>query len=346
MKVNVEFSFLWGKTMKHLLEDKKINEVFKILQDKIRKKTHSSQEYPKIIFVCGKDIYDDKGKQKSQEILVSEMNKRYFLINKLEESNFKVKGSTYLKNYCIVSENLYDHNELKDLLTFEGILGEISEKIIVILESEGTYCELGAFSYSDELMKKIIVINNEDYREKRSFIRLGPLKKIELIDESSIIYSPYKYNEFIKHFRVLNMCNEISELTVSYKPNKNESQVELKSLIYEIMNIIEIFQPIQNEEILDLYKMFTGFRAFTIKNCKQHNIRNITHLLELLNKMEMIEKKADYYMCNESVTFYNCLFNIDRDEYNKLRSKINSAMYKNFIERMEINENESIAENE
>ncbi|MBD7911977.1 retron St85 family effector protein [Clostridium cibarium] len=332
--------------MKHLLEDKKINTVFNILHDKIRKKAHSSQEYPKIIFICGKDIYDDKGKQKSKEILASELNKRYFLINKLEESNFKVKGSTYLKNYCIVAENLYDHNELKDLLTFEGILGEISEKIIVILESEGTCCELGAFSYSDELMKKIIVINNDDYIEKRSFIRLGPLKKIELKDESSIIYSPYKYDEFIKEYRVLDMCKEISELESSYKPNKNESQVELKSLIYEIMNIIEIFQPIQKEEILGLYKKFTGFRAFTIKNCAKHNIRNITHLLELLSKMQMIEKRADYYMCNERVTFYNSLFNIDRNEYNKLRTKINSAMYQNFSERMEINENESIAENE
>lgn len=333
--------------MKYLLDSSAVLDVVNILKSKKReKRSFTSKEFPKFIFICGKDIFDSNGRQKSREELLEESNKRYNLKEKLEKERFKISGEEYFTNFCILSEVLYDHNELKDLLTFEGVLGEISDKIIVILESEGTFCELGAFTYSDMLMRKLIVINDDEYENVKSFIRLGPLRKIELVNESSIIYTSYESGNSMESFRIKKMVKEISDLGVTYKPNKKEKAIELKNFIYEIMNIIEIFQPIKKTEIQDLYKEFTGFTSYIIKDNEKHNIKTIKLLLDLLVKMELVKERSEYYISNEKITFYNCLFDIDRIEYNKFRTKVCTEIFKNFNERMSGDYNEYLAGNE
>lgn len=45
-----------------------------------------------------------------------------------------------------------------DILTFEKLLAIISDEIIIITESAGTYCELGAFVLNDDFMKKQLLL--------------------------------------------------------------------------------------------------------------------------------------------------------------------------------------------
>ena len=56
------------------------------------------------------------------------------------------------------------------------------------------FCELGAFSINKELRKKLIVINDYNYRKSGSFINLGPIKAIsEIADGKQILY--YKMDQ-------------------------------------------------------------------------------------------------------------------------------------------------------
>lgn len=50
--------------------------------------------------------------------------------------------------------------------------------LIIIVESVGTFCELGAFSFSKDLVDKLYIINDEQHREDKSFINRGPIRKI------------------------------------------------------------------------------------------------------------------------------------------------------------------------
>lgn len=97
----------------------------------------------------------------------------------------------------VIAENFFDnylrnHSQKKDKknsLDFEFILSHISEKVIIVLESYSSFCELGAFSHRS-LRSKLIVINDNTYKNAPSFINTGPIAAIteDFKDERVIWY--------------------------------------------------------------------------------------------------------------------------------------------------------------
>lgn len=66
-----------------------------------------------------------------------------------------------------------------NILDVENELSQFADYIIMVLESESAFCELGAFASSPDLRKKLIVINDLRHKGVGSFIQLGPIKAIE-----------------------------------------------------------------------------------------------------------------------------------------------------------------------
>ncbi len=66
-----------------------------------------------------------------------------------------------------------------DLLVFETDLAQIVELIILFCESEGSLAELGAFSMIEDIMKRLFVVVSEKHWNEPSFVKLGPLRRIE-----------------------------------------------------------------------------------------------------------------------------------------------------------------------
>lgn len=89
-----------------------------------------------------------------------------------------LKNKILLQAEDITSEHDF-HDSYDDILIFETDLAQIVELIILFCESEGSLAELGAFSVIDEIMKRLFVIVREKYWTQPSFIKLGPLKRIE-----------------------------------------------------------------------------------------------------------------------------------------------------------------------
>ena len=67
-----------------------------------------------------------------------------------------------------------------DLLSFETDLAQICELIILFSESQGSIAELGAFAMSKELASKMMVVVRDYFLKDDSFIKLGPLRHLQL----------------------------------------------------------------------------------------------------------------------------------------------------------------------
>jgi hypothetical protein len=65
-------------------------------------------------------------------------------------------------------------------LEMEQKLANLADAVILIVDSPGTFAELGAFALSDRIRKKLLPILNRDYQSHPSFINTGPVRWVDL----------------------------------------------------------------------------------------------------------------------------------------------------------------------
>lgn len=70
-------------------------------------------------------------------------------------------------------------NKYENILDFETDLAQIVELIILFCESEGSLAELGAFAMISEIALRLFLVVREKHWNELSFVRLGPLRRIE-----------------------------------------------------------------------------------------------------------------------------------------------------------------------
>ncbi|MCG5527741.1 MULTISPECIES: retron St85 family effector protein [Halorhodospira] len=112
----------------------------------------------KLVFLCGANKTKD---------LVSE--RRRALIDFIK--------AHLPKHRVILAENLIEDSE--NLLEIEHKISKIADHVIIVLESESAFCELGAFANQNSIKSKITVINDKQFKGANSFINKGPLKVVE-----------------------------------------------------------------------------------------------------------------------------------------------------------------------
>lgn len=64
-------------------------------------------------------------------------------------------------------------------LEMEEQLASLSDLVIIVVESEGTFAELGAFALAEALREKLLPILDEKHKEAESFIRTGPVAWVD-----------------------------------------------------------------------------------------------------------------------------------------------------------------------
>lgn len=145
---------------------------FKIIisKDQIWRPTEDVQ----FVFLCGANI-DTNTPSKRRQILLD------FSSRNLPNTKFFLAESIF--------QILEAEGHKTNLLDIENDLSKFADYVIVILESESAFCELGAFATHKELRKKLIVINDYKHNMSESFIKLGPLQAIsEISDGKNILY--------------------------------------------------------------------------------------------------------------------------------------------------------------
>lgn len=319
-----------------LFLDKKIGDIISSLKSEQRIRKFTSNELPKFVFVCGEQILNNDGTIRPKEELIRENNIRYYIMNKLEASKKTNKyGKENRQVKCVISEKLYNTDLADDILTFEEILAEISENIVIVVESPGSICELGAFVMNEKFIDKTVVLNENKQEYLKSFITLGPIKKIEGKNDGNVIWHNGKAN-IMNSLEVTRKIQEMVVSPVCIEPNDNQNDIDLKYLIYEFLNIIELFQPITAFEIIDVYMRIKNFTKYEIKNSKEHKVNTFKKVLRLMGDMDIIKNENGFYFIDENISCYNVLFTLERKEFNVLRMNYLSRVYKNEPERMKV----------
>ncbi|MBE5923954.1 MAG: hypothetical protein E7271_05725 [Lachnospiraceae bacterium] len=324
-----------------LWEDEEIIKILKLLKNRHRKNKASSIKdhnilAPRFVFICGKEI--EKKDETSdnaidqteieetvRELIVNKFNK-YTIQNDYDKSTYSVLP--------VISEKLYTQDIAEDIFSFEKMLAEISQKIIIVTESPGTFCELGAFCMDTDCLEKVTIINEDRDEFKNSFITKGPIKMIENKDEKRVLY--HNGIERIKKSRTFQdlikmVANEDIEISI----NKKYDNLNLRSLIYEFSNLVELFQPIEIEELKTIYEIIMNFNGnYKISNGDCHRIKTFKNVLFLMERMNIVKKKQGFYLLNPNLSCYNIVSSINRKEYNEIRIRYLNRVSKYDAERL------------
>lgn len=87
------------------------------------------------------------------------------------------------------------------------------------------------------------MINEDNPKFKHSFISLGSIKKIENHNEKNVIL--YSSKSTLKSsLELKDMIKEIATQKVKFTPNLDSGAINLKNLIYELLNLTELFEPV------------------------------------------------------------------------------------------------------
>lgn len=275
------------------------------MQKRLERSDFKFITYPKFVFLCGAAL-DAEGYGKSNRGTIDRF------IQKQTDDIF-----------IVLSEKLWedDFNSSIDLLTFEEFLAEISDCIILLVESPGSFCELGAFAYADALFSdKLLVVVDNKYRDSKSFILTGPVAKVKK-EGSDVVYAPLDgtgllssdelRKAILKRIEVLN--SKYSNLN-KRKINTNPNCVSISSFIIESLELIKITQPIRQNDLIDLYKKVKGFDSFVFvkrNGAAFHKEIKINYIFKLLQTIGVVKIDngfitTDYYpkMQNLMLKYY------------------------------------------
>ncbi len=253
--------------------------------------------HTQIIFLCGKAYTGEPGARQ----IFHEYAKRHL--------------SEYI---FLIAEDVFaniEKNSLHDLLTLESYMADCSDCIIIMLETESTFAELGAFAYSDSIAKKILIINDKIHKDSKSFVNLGPIQKVN------------KKSKFGK-----TIYTDLCVVTSCVAEIKNRlSAIQRKvSISVKIENIDELNSK-HKERLLFLSELIWFFSPITTKEIvyylKNHyacgNFKHLQEDLALLESFKFIKKSNE-----TSDNFY--LFGEKRYDFIKfdisVRSQIRSRI--------------------
>jgi hypothetical protein len=195
----------------------------------------------------------------------------------------------------------------ENFLDIENDLSIFSDYVIIILESESAFCELGAFTSHKDLRKKLIIINDKKHITSESFINLGPLKAIsESSSGSNVLYYQMDENGKTEGDAIGEVFYDLYKL-IPQKPKTRRARIQhcdpneflTKDTLRFIHDLIFIIGPVSFVELSRIIKIL-------FSKSKDSQIKKHLGLLCATGQIEMTPEK-----------FYRSLFDKPFFEYGK-----------------------------
>ena len=144
-----------------------------------------------------------------------------------------------------VWEHIAEFGE-RDALQMEAELASLADLVVIIVESPGTFTELGAFSLSPPLRKKLLTIVDERYRDESSFISNGPLRWID--NESD--FRPTIYVDLSVVLDAIEQIEErIGRIPKSHSVKISDLAASPKHLLFFLCDLLAVIFPATIEMI-------------------------------------------------------------------------------------------------
>ena len=129
----------------------------------------------------------------------------------------------------------------RNALEMEAYLADLADVVIVIVESPGTFAELGAFSNSSGLRRKLLLILDVQYCDAPSFINTGPVRWTNAD-------SMFRPALFVRLPSILSAAPQILERLQRLPPCKAQSIDKLvehpKHLLFFLRDIVAVVGPV------------------------------------------------------------------------------------------------------
>ena len=212
-----------------------------------------------IIFVCGAGTQDKSKKSLRDQFTAYAKNnlknfKTLFPENALKQN---LEGETIL---------------YKNLSDFEILIAELSHCILIFPESVGSFCELGLFSASEEIRKKMLVVSDFNYQSDESFLNDGPIQTITRHSKFGKAHQlNYKKPDFEPIIRLIERKSDIKRR--SYQPFNTWQEASSFTKLAVIFAIIELSHSNTLESIKFMTKgLYSGLS-------KNHEVVELCQIL-------------------------------------------------------------------
>lgn len=190
------------------------------------------------IFLCG-------GSGKEEEKFRRKVGEKICDTSKL--SNYKY--SVYYPEDMFIE--LILGYQKQDLLTLENLLADSANAVVILLQSPGTFTELGAFANYKKLSNKLIVIIDPRFARKRSFINLGPVRFLKTKTKSKVLFIPMDNSNFNK--LVEQITNTARDMAKHSLPIRDLTNPIFAYRFY--LALIYIFEPIPKDAIFTISRL-------------------------------------------------------------------------------------------
>jgi len=143
----------------------------------------------------------------------------------------------------------------RSALQMEAELGALADLVLIVVESPGTFAELGAFALSDSLRPKLLPVLDRRYKTANSFISTGPIR---WIDQDSVFRpSIWTHQEMI-----LDAAREIDERLARIPKGKATAVTDLgedpRHLLFFLCDLVAIVQPATRHALASLVEQILG----------------------------------------------------------------------------------------
>ncbi|MDN0128156.1 MULTISPECIES: retron St85 family effector protein [Yersinia] len=264
----------------------------------VKNKIFTSQLTKKTtVFLCGGDVANEKyGRHKMAALL-----------------------SKYRRYEILYPEDLFDDllagQGQYSLLSLENMLAEAVDVIIIFPESPGSYAELGAFSNNTDLAKKLICIQDNRFKSKKSFINYGPIRLLKTNKTGKVIAINY---EHLAKNRIesLDSYSKIAKAIAIIK-NKHPVKRSVENLLDSenfILPCIYLMDGVNNILLYNLLKKATD------KSDLLCEIATKSALGRLISKRKITRTTIGYHVTDLGIDFVR--ENFQRVELDKLRLEI------------------------
>jgi len=269
----------------------KIDQLVCQLSPNVKQNSKSSSVMFNFVMLCGKTRSDDDNRTQIENVI--SISKRNDIIP-------------------LYSEELFELGKSFNLLTLEEIIAEISSAIYIVVESLGSACELGAFTYSNKMCKKILAIGDKKYVNDNSFINYGPLKKLlEFSDKNRVFYEEFNDGHIVFSQKLSDSLTSFIDPFRKYEVNKLrivQNKLQIDDFGYFqllIISIIFLLGFVKRTKLIEIIKKLYGvneidFKFTSLNELSQTNSESIIidFLLEVLIEQKILIKEKNFLYVN------------------------------------------------
>lgn len=181
----------------------------------------------------------------------------------------------------------------QDLLTLENLLADSASAVVILLQSPGTFTELGAFTNYKKLSNKLIVIIDPRFARKKSFIYLGPVRFLRTKTKSKVLFIPMNNSNLNKLVeRITETTRDIAKHSLPIKDLTNPI------FAYKFyLALIYIFEPIPKNAILTISRLLDTNEErniVTVAEIVINSLINERRVSLISKKLSTTSKGADY----------------------------------------------------